>query len=80
VVIPKLAKKWFLFFFWSLGTVSGFVRAHYFTDYPTLIIMDSLLRAMIEQDPKTSMSKFVKYNVPKFLESLTKNRKVRASR
>jgi hypothetical protein len=55
-------------------------RAPYFTDYPTLIIMDSLLRAMIEQDPKTSMSKFVKYNVPKFLESLTKNRKVRASR
>jgi hypothetical protein len=52
----------------------------YFTDYPTLIIMDSLLHAMIEQDPKTSMSKFVKYNVPKLLESLTKKRKGRASR
>ena len=51
----------------------------YFTDYPTLIIMDSLLHAMIEQDPKTSMSKFVKYNVPKLLENL-KKRKVPATR
>lgn len=47
----------------------------YFTDYPTLIIMDSLLHAIIEQDPKTSMRKSIKYNLPKLLESLTKNRK-----
>jgi hypothetical protein len=52
----------------------------YFTDYPTLIIMDSLLHAIIEQDPKTSMHKSIKYNLPKLLESLTKNRKTRASR
>jgi len=51
----------------------------YFTDYPTLIIADSLLHAMIEQDPRTSISKSIKYNLPKLLESLTKNRKARAS-
>lgn len=50
----------------------------YFTDYPALIIADSLLHAIIEQDPKTSMSKFVKYNVPKLLKSVTRNRKVHA--
>ena len=47
----------------------------HFTDYPTLIIMDSLLHAMIEQDPKTSMHKSIKYNLPKLLESLTKKQK-----
>jgi hypothetical protein len=51
----------------------------YFTDYPTLIIADSLLHAMIEQDPRTSISKSIKYNLLKLLESLTKNRKARAS-
>ena len=52
----------------------------YFTDYPTLIIMDSLLHAMIKQDPTTSMHTSIKYNLPKLLESLTQNRKTRASR
>jgi hypothetical protein len=52
----------------------------YFTDCPTLIIADSLLHAMIEQDPRTSISKSIKYNLPKLLESLTRNRKARASR
>ena len=52
----------------------------YFTDYPTLIIMDSLLHAMIEQDPKTSMRKSVRYNLPKLVENLMRNRKARASR
>jgi hypothetical protein len=51
----------------------------YFTDYPTLIIADSLLHAMIEQDPRTSISKSIKYNLPKLIENLTKNRKARAS-
>jgi hypothetical protein len=46
----------------------------YFTDYPALIIADSLLHAIIEQDPKTSMSKSIKYNLPKLLEKLTKKR------
>ena len=36
----------------------------YFTDYPALIIADSLLHAIIEQDPKTSMRKSVRYNRP----------------
>jgi hypothetical protein len=34
---------------------------------------------MIEQDPRTSISKSIKYNLPKLLESLTQNRKARAS-
>jgi hypothetical protein len=52
----------------------------YFTHYPALIIADSLLHAIIEQDPKTSMSKSIKYNLPKLLENLTKNEKAHASR
>jgi hypothetical protein len=52
----------------------------YFTDYPALIIADSLLHAIIEQDPKTSMSKSIKYNLPKLIESLTKNEKAHSSR
>jgi hypothetical protein len=52
----------------------------YFTDHPALIIADSLLHAIIEQDPKASMRKSIKYNLPKLIESLTKNRKTRASR
>jgi hypothetical protein len=51
----------------------------YFTDYPTLIIMDSLLHAIIEQDPKTSMRKSIKYNLPKLIENLTRNRKARVT-
>jgi hypothetical protein len=51
----------------------------YFTDYPALIIADSLLHAIIEQDPKTSMSKSIKYNLPKLLKNLTKNEKAHAS-
>ena len=52
----------------------------YFTDYPALIIADSLLHAIIEQDPKTSMSKSIKYNLPKLIQSLTKNEKAHTSR
>jgi hypothetical protein len=51
----------------------------YFTDYPALIIADSLLHAIIEQDPKTSMRKSIKYNLPKLIENLTRNRKARAT-
>jgi hypothetical protein len=63
----------------KLKLVDGLLHP-YFTDYPTLIIMDSPLHAITEQDPKTSMRKSIKYNLPKLLESLTKNRKTRASR
>lgn len=51
----------------------------YFTDYPALIITDSLLHAIIEQDPKTSMRKSIKYNLPKLVENLMRNRKAHAS-
>jgi len=46
----------------------------YFTDYPTLIIVDTLLHAMIEQDLKLSLAKFVKYNIPKLLENQKKRK------
>ena len=41
----------------------------YFTDYPALIIADSLLHAIIEQDPKISMRKSVRYNLSKLIEN-----------
>lgn len=34
------------------------------------ILLDSLLHALIEQDPKVTLTKFVKYNVPKLVEHL----------
>jgi len=47
----------------------------YFTEYPALIIVDSLLHAMVEQDPDMSLRKFVRYNIPKLLRSLTQKQK-----
>lgn len=47
----------------------------YFKEYPALIIVDSLLHAMVEQDPDMSLRKFVKYNIPTLLESLTRKQK-----
>jgi hypothetical protein len=51
----------------------------YFTDYPALIIADSLLHAIIEQDPETGMRKSIRYNLPKLVENLMRNRKARAT-
>ena len=47
----------------------------YFKEYPALIIVDSLLHAMVEQDPDMSLRKFVRYNIPILLKSLTRKQK-----
>jgi len=40
----------------------------HFEEYPALIIVDGLLHAIVEQNPNVSLTKFVKYNVPKLLK------------
>jgi hypothetical protein len=37
-----------------------------------LFFVDGFLHALIEQDPPQSVSKFIKYNLPKILEQLSK--------
>ena len=37
----------------------------YFKKHPELIILDGILHALIEQNPKQSLKKFIKYNYPK---------------
>lgn len=44
----------------------------HFDEYPGLIIIDSLLHAINEQNPEVSLRKFLKYNLPKLLQHLTK--------
>jgi len=48
----------------------------YFEEHPTFtIIIDSLLHAMVEQDPEMSFRKFVKYNIPKILRKFARKRR-----
>jgi hypothetical protein len=49
----------------------------YTKDYPALIIVDSLLRAIVEQDPSSSLTKFIRYNATTFLKQITINTKHR---
>lgn len=44
----------------------------YFREYPALIVVDGLLHAMVEQDPDVSLTKFIRYNVPKLLKHLAR--------
>jgi hypothetical protein len=41
-------------------------------DDPAAIIIDSLLHAIVEQDPDASLRKFLKYNFPKLLKPTKK--------
>jgi hypothetical protein len=42
---------------------------------PAMITVDGALHAIVEQNPDASLKKFIKYNVPKLIESLTKKPK-----
>jgi hypothetical protein len=44
----------------------------YFNEYPGVIIIDSLLHAINEQNPEVSLRKFFKHNFPKLLRHITK--------
>ena len=44
----------------------------YFKDHPALILADGLLHAAVEKNPRSSLTKFVKYNVPILLTELGK--------
>ena len=39
------------------------------------ILVDSLLHAVIEKNPSSSIRKFIKYNIPKILEQISQNSK-----
>jgi hypothetical protein len=54
--------------------IDDLIHPH-FKDYPALIIVDGLLHAMVEQNPDASLRKFIKYNVPKLLKTLTRKQK-----
>jgi hypothetical protein len=54
--------------------IDDLIHPH-FREYPALIIVDGLLHAMVEQNPKASLRKFIKYNVPKLLKILTRKQK-----
>jgi len=45
----------------------------YFNDYPAMIIVDGLLHAIVEQNPNESLTKFIKYNLPRLLKSYRNN-------
>ena len=49
----------------------------YVKNYPALIIVDALLHGIVEQDPKTSLTKFVRYNSSTLLKQVTRNTKHR---
>jgi len=36
------------------------------------MLVDELLHAMVEQNPPTTVKKFIKYNLPKILEQISK--------
>jgi hypothetical protein len=54
--------------------IDDLIHPH-FREYPALIIVDGLLHAMVEQNPDASLRKFIKYNVPKLLKTLTRKQK-----
>ena len=39
-----------------------------------VIVADSVLHALIERNPKSSLVKFLKYNLPSLIEELAKNK------
>jgi len=38
------------------------------------ILVDGLLHAMVEQDPPTTVKKFIKYNLPELMKEISKKR------
>lgn len=40
---------------------------------PSIMILDGIVHAILEQNPSESTVKFIKYNLPKLLEQLTRN-------
>jgi hypothetical protein len=55
--------------------IDDLIHPH-FREYPALIIVDGLLHAMVEQNPDASLRKFIKYNVPKLLKTITRKQKL----
>ena len=39
---------------------------------PELIILDTLLHGMVEQNPSETMIKFIRYNLPQIIEKIMK--------
>jgi len=44
------------------------------------ILVDGILHAMVEQNPPTTIQKFIKYNLPKILEQTAKKAKKKPPR
>jgi len=40
-----------------------------------VMVLDALAHAMVEQDPKESMAKFMRYTAPKLLKEVAKSRR-----
>jgi len=51
--------------------VDTLVHPH-FKDSPFFIVLDTMLHALIEQNPEVSFKKFVKYNLDKFVKNCVK--------
>jgi hypothetical protein len=47
----------------------------YFKQYPALIVVDGIVHGLIEQDLRTSIPKFVRYNAALILKELMKKPK-----
>ena len=45
----------------------------FFSDEPTMIFVDGLLRTIVEQNPTISTRKFIINNLPKLIDQLLKN-------
>jgi len=46
-----------------------------FKAHKGIVLVDGLLHAMVEQNPPTTVQKFIKYNLPKIVNQLGKERK-----
>jgi hypothetical protein len=54
--------------------IDGLIRP-YFKQHAALIVLDGILHAQVEQNPDTSVRKFIQCNVPELLKSLTQKSK-----
>ena len=44
----------------------------HFKNHPSLILVDGLLHAIVEQNPRESVRKFTKYSLPELLKYLAR--------
>lgn len=65
------------------GEVNRLIDAilhRHFSENVGFIIVDGLLHAIVERNPKESASKFVRYNVPALIKEMARKKRVKEKR